>query len=62
LKNIMDLLTHIYQTIVSLAKQAWLLPRTAAIAVDRRRQQHARAEAEAERLDRIRNPYKYLGK
>ncbi len=45
-----------------LIKQAWLLPQTIAIATKHRRQQVSINENEAERLDRIRNPSKYLGK
>jgi hypothetical protein len=50
------------QTIVGLARQVWLLPQTVSTAVRRRRERGARADAEVERLDRIRNPLKYLGK
>jgi hypothetical protein len=50
------------QTIARLAKQAWLLPHSLAIAFKERGRQTARDELEAERLDRIRNPSKYLGK
>ncbi len=49
-------------TIIQLIKQVWLFPQTIANAVQRRRQQMVRNELEAERLDRIRNPSKYLGK
>jgi hypothetical protein len=49
-------------TLVHLAKQAWLLPKTIADATRQRRQQVVRNELEAERLDRIRNPSKYRGK
>lgn len=45
-----------------LAKQACLLPQTIVNAVKQRQQQTVRNEHEAERLDRIRNPSKYLGK
>jgi hypothetical protein len=49
-------------TIVHLVKQAWLLPRSLANASEDRRRQIVLDELEAERLDRIRNPSKYLGK
>jgi len=49
-------------TIIQRVKQAWLLPQTIANAVRQRRRQAVRDELEAERLDRIRNPSKYLGK
>jgi hypothetical protein len=45
-----------------LVKQAWLLPQSVANAVQQRRRQIVLNELEAERLDRIRNPSKYLGK
>ena len=45
-----------------LLKQAWLLPKSIANAVRQRRQWTAQNKLEAERLDRIRNPEKYLGK
>ena len=62
LHPLMNLLKFIGLTIFQLIKQAWLLPRTIAIAVKQRRQQTMVNEHEAERLDRIRNPEKYLGK
>jgi hypothetical protein len=49
-------------TIIQLVKQAWLLPQSLAIAVKQRRRQIVLNGVEAERLDRIRNPSKYLGK
>jgi hypothetical protein len=49
-------------TIIHLFKQAWLLPRSLANAGKDRRRQIVLDELEAERLDRIRNPAKYLGK
>ena len=58
----MYLLKLICLTIYQLAKQAWLLPQTVAMAFRQRRRQIARNELEVERLDRIRNPSKYLGK
>jgi len=58
----MSLLKLIGLTIIQRVKQAWLLPQTIANAVKQRRRQAVRDELEAERLDRIRNPSKYLGK
>jgi hypothetical protein len=48
--------------ILQLFKQVWFLPQSVANAIRQRRQQVAWDEHEAERLDRIRNPLKYLGK
>jgi hypothetical protein len=45
-----------------LVKQVGLLPQSVANAVNQRRRQAVLNELEAERLDRIRNPLKYLGK
>jgi hypothetical protein len=49
-------------TIIHLVKQAWLLPQSLANAGKQRRRRVVLDELEAERLDRIRNPSKYLGK
>jgi hypothetical protein len=48
--------------IVHWVKQTGLLPQTVANVVKQRRRQVLRNERELERLDRIRNPSKYLGK
>jgi hypothetical protein len=56
------LLKIIRRAIVGLVQQAYCLPQSIRIAVKRRRRQATLHEAEAERLDRIRNPSKYLGK
>ena len=58
----MHTLKLICLTIIHLLKQAWLLPQTIAHAVKQRRQQVMLNELEVERLDRIRNPSKYMGK
>jgi hypothetical protein len=58
----MNTLKLIRLTIVQLARQAWFLPQSVANAVKQRRRLAVRNELEAERLDRIRNPSKYLGK
>lgn len=49
-------------TIVNLAKQLWQLPRSIALAREQRQRQVTQHQFEVERLDRIRNPSKYLGK
>jgi hypothetical protein len=58
----MQVLMIIWRTIVNLAKQAWLLPKTISLALQHRRRQVARIQFETERLDRIRNPSKYAGR
>ena len=58
----MNTLKHIYLALVQRVKQAWVLPQTIDNAVKQRRRQTVLDEREIERLDRIRNPSKYLGK
>jgi hypothetical protein len=58
----MHLLKLFFQTTVGLFKQAWLFPHFVAAELKQRRRQFALDVLEAERLDRIRNPSKYLGK
>ena len=58
----MHTLKLICLTILQLVKQVWFFPQSVANAVQQRRRQVVRNEHEAERLDRIRNPSKYLGK
>ena len=58
----MHVLKTICQAIVTLVKQTWLLPQFVPTAIRRKRRQLALDKLEAERLDRIRNPSKYLGK
>ena len=58
----MHTLKLICLTILQLVKQVWFLPQSFANAVEQRRRLVVRNEHEAERLDRIRNPSKYLGK
>ena len=53
-------LNLIYLAIIGLAKQVWLLPKTIEDVIKQRRQQVVLNDLEAERLDRIRNPSKYL--
>jgi len=58
----MNTLKLICLTTIQLAKQAWLLPQSVAMALKQRRRQMVLNELEVERLDRIRNPSKYRGK
>lgn len=58
----MNTLKHICLTLIQRVKQACLLPQTIASAIKNRQRQVNLNEHEAERLDRIRNPSKYLGK
>jgi hypothetical protein len=58
----MYLIKFIGLTLIQLAKQAWLLPQMIATSFKHWRRQGALNELEAERLDRIRHPAKYLGK
>jgi hypothetical protein len=58
----MKTLKLICQTIGQLAKRARLLPQSVVNAVKQRRRQTILNDLEVERLDRIRNPSKYLGK
>ena len=43
-------------------KRVLMFPQTVSAAVRRFRERNIRQDAETERLDRIRNPLKYLGK
>jgi len=52
----------ICQTTSGLFKQAWRFPQSVEAALKQRRRQFALNVLEVERLDRIRNPSKYLGK
>jgi len=56
------ILKLICQTVAQLAKQAWLLPEAVAANYRKRHRQTEVDELEAERLDRIRHPWKYQGK
>jgi hypothetical protein len=58
----MHLLKVIYLTIFALAKQAWAFPATVTAYFRKRRVLAGVDAVEAERLDRLRNPSKYLGK
>jgi hypothetical protein len=56
------MLKFICRTTVGFFKEAWLFPHSVAVALKQRRRRFALNILEAERLDRIRNPSKYLGK
>jgi uncharacterized membrane-anchored protein len=58
----MYIIKFLFLTIVNVVKQIWLLPQTVSLAFQQKRRQSARQQFETERLDRIRNPSKYLGK
>lgn len=58
----MYILKLICLTIIQLVKQVWLLPQSVVDAVHQRQRRIVLNELETERLDRIRNPSKYLGK
>ena len=60
--HFMNTLKLVFLTIFQLVKQTWLLPHSVADAVKQRRRRVVRNGLEAERLDRIRNPSKYVGK
>ena len=60
--KILKILKLICLTIIQLGRQAWLFPQSVAHAVQQRRQKLVLKELEVERLDRICNPSKYLGK
>ncbi len=61
-KVTVNLLKHIYLTLLQLTKLVWLLPQAIGNLGKQRRRQAVLNEHEAERLDRIRNPSKYRGK
>jgi hypothetical protein len=56
------MLKLILSAISNFARQTRLLPQAVANAFSQRREQTALDDEETERLDRIRNPSKYLGK
>ena len=58
----MNKLNFFHRVVTNPVKRVWLLPQTIANAFAQRRQQLVRDALEVERLDRIRNPSKYLGK
>jgi hypothetical protein len=58
----MNTLKLICLTIIQLVKHACFLPQAALNTVRQRRRRDVLNEREVERLDRLRNPSKYLGK
>ena len=58
----MHKLKLVWQSLVQTARRVWWLPQSFADAFKQRQQQLVLDKNEAERLDRIRNPSKYLGK
>jgi len=58
----MRILKILCLTIVEFAKQAWLFPETAIANYRMRHRGLVVTAMEAERLDRLRHPSKYLGK
>lgn len=60
--QILQILKLVCLITASLIRQAFYLPKEFAIALKQRRRRTTLDEHEAERLDRIRNPSKYLGK
>ena len=58
----MDIIKRIGLTVFGLLKQLWLIPQSVTSVIEQRRRRIARNELEIERLDRIRNPSKYVGK
>jgi hypothetical protein len=58
----MEKIKHFCRALLLPLKQVCLFPWAVAEAFKKRGQQTIRNELEAERLDRIRNPSKYLGK
>ena len=58
----METLKPFCRTIIQRVKRAFCLPRSMANALKLRQEQAVLNGLESERLDRIRNPLKYLGK
>ena len=58
----MNKLKMAWLTFVQLIKQVCSLPQQAKLAIKQKRRQTVLDENEIERLDRIRNPYKYRGR
>jgi hypothetical protein len=51
-----------WRVMIQIFKQVWLIPQAIAGGFKQRRRQMVLDEREAERLDRIRHPWKYRGK
>jgi len=62
MKWLFNLLKLVCLTIFELAKQVWAFPRLAATGIRNWRREAPVNKLEAERIDRIRHPEKYLGK
>ena len=60
--NFMHILKLIGLTIVNIFRAAWRVPQAMARGAKDRRRQTRQDVSEAERLDRLRQPWKYLGK
>ena len=58
----MNPIKYICLTLAGLARQVWFLPQSIALALKQKRQRIAVDESEAERLDRLRHPSKYVGR
>ena len=58
----MRTLKFVWRMVTGLLRQAWLFPGTVAVALRDRRRNSDLDAREAERLDRIRQPWKYQGK
>ncbi len=58
----MNIIKHICLTVVQLVKQLGNLPKSWADSRKNRLVYNMRLKEESERIDRIRHPYKYLGK
>jgi hypothetical protein len=58
----MHFLKLLSKTAIRVFTQAWQFPHTLATALTQRRRRSELDALEAERLDRIRNPAKYLGR
>jgi hypothetical protein len=55
-------LKRICMALIQTGKKAWRLPKSIAIDIGQQKRRGLEDEHEVERLDRIRNPWKYLGK
>ena len=58
----MNTLKLVCLAFIQMVKQAWFLPQSVSNTTRQRRCRVVLNEREAERFDRIRNPWKYLGK
>ena len=58
----MNIIMIIYFSAIRLVKQGLLLPQAVFLALNGKQRKVLPSEQETERLDRLRNPSKYLGK